>query len=191
MKTLSRLFHANRGCRIAILAVVALGPTTDAQARTLHVGPRGDDANPGTSEAPWRTIQHAADNRNITARNNIFAFSRRAQIERYGVGGFELTCQRNLVYYREGTALGASGVENGGTNVCLFDQNLYWNASGQPVRLGNKTLAEWRAGGQDMNGIVADPLFVDPARGDFRLQPDSPAEAIRFEPWDLTAVGPR
>lgn len=61
MKTLSRLSRANRGCWIAILAVVALGPATDAQARTLHVAPRGDDANPGTSEAPWRTIQHAAN----------------------------------------------------------------------------------------------------------------------------------
>lgn len=133
----------------------------------------------------------AHHNRNITAENNIFAFCRSAQIERYGVGGFELTCQRNLVCYREGTALGTSGVENGGTNVCVFDQNLYWNTTGEPVRFGNKLLAEWRAGGQDRNSIVADPLFVDPTRGDFRLQPGSPAAKIRFVPWDLTSVGPR
>jgi hypothetical protein len=133
----------------------------------------------------------AHHNQNITAENNIFAFSRASQIERYGIGGFELTCRRNLIYYQEGLALGSNGIESSGTNVCVFDQNLYWNASGQPVLFGNKTLAEWRAGGQDMNSIVADPCFIDPERGDFRLQSGSPASQIHFEPWDLTAVGPR
>jgi hypothetical protein len=28
---------------------------------THHVGPDGDDSNPGTAEAPWQTVQHAAD----------------------------------------------------------------------------------------------------------------------------------
>lgn len=46
---------------IAILAVVAVAFATHAQARILHVAPNGDDANPGTSEAPVSTIQHAAD----------------------------------------------------------------------------------------------------------------------------------
>jgi hypothetical protein len=96
-----------------------------------------------------------------------------------------------VIYYQEGTALGASGVENGGTNVCAFGRNLYWNASGAPVLFGNKALAEWQAGGQDTNSIVADPLFVDPAHGDFRLRPGSPARQIGFEPWDLANVGPR
>src|SRR4051812_19957889 len=28
---------------------------------TYHVAPNGNDANPGTPAAPWRTLQHAAD----------------------------------------------------------------------------------------------------------------------------------
>jgi hypothetical protein len=133
----------------------------------------------------------AHHNRDITAENNIFALSRGSQIERYGVGGFELTCRRNLIYYREGTALGSSGVENSGTDVCVFSHNFYWNASGQPVLFGNKSLAEWQAGGQDTHSIVDDPLFVDPVHGDFQLRPGSPAEQVGFEPWDLSNVGPR
>ncbi len=133
----------------------------------------------------------AHHNQNITAENNIFAFSRTAQIERYGIGGFELTCRRNLIYYQEGMAIGSNGIENSRTNVCVFDHNLYWNASGQPVLFGDKSLAEWQAPGQDKNSLVADPLFVDAAHGDFRLQPGSPAEKIGFKPWDMKAVGPR
>ena len=44
----------------------------------------------------------AHHNRDITAENNIFALNRGAQIERGGIGGFELTCRRNLFYYEEG-----------------------------------------------------------------------------------------
>src|SRR4051812_48283056 len=40
-------------------------------ARSLHVSPTGDDANPGTPERPLRTLQHARDlvrpmNQNMT-----------------------------------------------------------------------------------------------------------------------------
>jgi hypothetical protein len=133
----------------------------------------------------------AHHNRNITAENNIFAFGRHTQVERYGIGRFELLFQRNVVFYREGSAVGPVGVENCRTNVCVFDRNLYWNASGAPVLFGEKTLAQWQALGQDQHSLVADPLFVEPAQGDFRLRPGSPAESIGFEPWDLSKVGPR
>ena len=54
----------------------------------------------------------AHHNRDITAENNIFAFNRGAQVERGGIGGFELTCRRNLVYYTEGKAVGDYGSEH-------------------------------------------------------------------------------
>jgi len=133
----------------------------------------------------------AHHNRNITAENNIFAFNRKAQVERGGIGGFELTCRRNLVYYKEGKAVGDYGRRRCGRDVCAFDDNLYWNASGRPDLFGDKTLAQWQATGQDKNSITADPLFMDPEKGDFRLRPGSPAARIGFEPWDLSAVGPR
>jgi hypothetical protein len=133
----------------------------------------------------------AHHNRNITAENNIFAFNRISQVDRGGIGGFELTCRRNLIYYEEGKAIGDYGIGNCGRGVCAFDQNLYWNASGRPVLFGTKNFSEWQALGQDKNGLIADPLFVDPAHGNFALRPGSPARQIGFESWDISAVGPR
>ena len=133
----------------------------------------------------------AHHNHNITAEDNIFAFNRRAQVERGGIGGFELTCQRNLIYYTEGKAVGDYGSGNCGPAVCAFDRNLYWNASGNPVLFANQSFSEWQAAGQDHNSLIADPLFVDPSHGDFTLRAGSPAVQIGFEPWDMSAVGPR
>jgi hypothetical protein len=133
----------------------------------------------------------AHHNRKVTAENNIFAFNRIAQIDRGGLGGFELTCRRNLVQFKEGKAVGDYGSANCGRDVCAFDHNLYWNAFGKPASFGKNSLAEWQALGQDKNSLIADPLFVDPEKGDFRLRPGSPAAQIGFEPWDFSAVGPR
>lgn len=129
--------------------------------------------------------------RNITAENNVFALNPKAQVERGGVGGFELACLRNLIYYQNGMAVGTYGIDNSGLRVCAFNQNLYWNASGKPVLFGKKTVAEWQAMGQDTNSLFIDPLFVDAERGDFRVRPGSPAAKIGFEPWDLSEIGPR
>jgi hypothetical protein len=129
--------------------------------------------------------------RNITAENNIFTLNRAAQVDRGGIGGLELTCRRNLVYFNEGKAVGDYGSEHCGQDVCAFDRNLYWHASGKPILFGKRSLAEWQALGQDKNSLIADPLFVDPEHGDFTLRPGSPAAQIGFEPWHLSAVGPR
>jgi hypothetical protein len=133
----------------------------------------------------------AHHNHDITAENNIFAFNRGSQIDRGGTGGFELTCRRNLICYAEGKAVGDYGGEQWGQEVCAFDRNLYWNAAGQPVHFASKPFSAWQKAGQDRHSLIADPLFVDPKRGDFRLRPGSPAARIGFESWDLSAVGPR
>ena len=45
--------------RVALF-LVALAVASPAAAVTYHVAPAGNDANPGTSAAPWRTLQRAA-----------------------------------------------------------------------------------------------------------------------------------
>ncbi|NQT94483.1 MAG: right-handed parallel beta-helix repeat-containing protein, partial [Lentisphaerae bacterium] len=87
-----------------------------------------------------------------------------------------------------------------------IDHNLFWSDVGEfracvtpgdhGKRTGNGTetdvlsLPEWQALGYDRHSVFADPLFVDEANGDYRLQPDSPAlklgiEGISTEGWGL------
>jgi hypothetical protein len=45
----------------AAITVTTLPPPTGCTTACRYVAVAGNDANPGTSSAPWRTIQHAAD----------------------------------------------------------------------------------------------------------------------------------
>jgi len=47
----------------------------------------------------------------------------------------------------------------------------------------------WQAAGQDTHSQVADPLFVDAARGDYRLRSESPALALGFQPLPIEQMG--
>jgi len=51
------------------------------------------------------------------------------------------------------------------------------------------TLDEWRALGLDKNSIYGDPMFTDPAKGNYRLKPESPALKLGFEEFDLSRAG--
>jgi hypothetical protein len=73
--------------------------------------------------------------------------------------------------------------------LCVSSSNIYWNCAGQPFKFLTKSFAEWQAGGQDAGSLNADPLFVDPTHGDFRLQGASPAFALGFQPFDIAAAG--
>lgn len=47
----------------------------------------------------------------------------------------------------------------------------------------------WQERGHDVESIVADPRFVDVADADYRLQPDSPALKLGFEPIPVDRIG--
>lgn len=48
----------------------------------------------------------------------------------------------------------------------------------------------WQALGNDQHSLVADPLFVDEAKDDYRLQPNSPAWKLGFKPIPIEKMGP-
>jgi len=80
------------------------------------------------------------------------------------------------------------------------DHNLFYNDIGEfraTVHyrpLGEKTvhynLDEWRKLGLDHNSVYADPLFINPEQGDYRLRPESPAfKEIGFKEFSMTEFG--
>jgi len=120
-------------------------------------------------------------------RNNILAYSMNGQLQRSRVEKhLSFTFERNIVYWDDGELYTAGSWKD--ENVASND-NLYCDASGKPVTFHGKTLEEWQKLGKEPGSIVADPMFVDPAKGDFHLKPDSPAAKIGFRPFDYTQAG--
>lgn len=69
------------------------------------------------------------------------------------------------------------------------DYNIYYSATDST--LGKSMLEKQRRDGVDAHSLAADPLFIDPEKGDFRLKPDSPAWKLGIVPLDLSKVGLR
>ncbi len=128
-----------------------------------------------------------------------------------------LRFRRNIVYYtKEGTKWlrGERGRGWGGENCQQlyglrmraqdferneWDRNCIYVEPGLELRI-NLALAPnprklltwdaWRKLGADEHSVLADPLFQDPDKHDYRLKPDSPALALGFEPIPLEKIGP-
>jgi hypothetical protein len=54
-----------------LASVILCVSTVFAQANSFYVSTTGNDANPGTQTAPWRTIQHAADTARAGSTVNV------------------------------------------------------------------------------------------------------------------------
>jgi len=120
-----------------------------------------------------------------TIRNNLFALGGEGQLQRCRE---DIPCHYvatgNLVYADIPKMLG--GVWKNGD--WKLERNLYWSTAGAPTFAG-LDFAAWQAKGNDAGSVVADPLFADPAKGDFGLRPNSPALALGFKPIDLSSTG--
>ena len=53
-----------------------------------------------------------------------------------------------------------------------------------------QTWKEWQKAGHDQHSVVADPLFVNAAKDDYRLQANSPAFKLGFKPIPIEKIGP-
>ncbi len=88
--------------------------------------------------------------------------------------------------------------------VSESDYNLFFDASGLYLMDGisaqhwpynpdpDDTYTNWKTlfgNKYDQHSAVGDPLFVDPATGNFRLQSGSPALGLGFQPIDQDSIG--
>jgi hypothetical protein len=145
----------------------------------------------------------------ITVRNNIFALARIEAISRSRAEPHKsVFFENNIVYWTEGNLLAGNWEdmpytfhfhpknERGTREDSLtfeMDWNLFYNPNlrRKEVRFKDLSWQEWQSRGRDVHSLYADPLFVDPQKGDFRLKPDSPAFNLGFKPIDTSTVGPR
>ena len=117
--------------------------------------------------ARWRVQDHVA----LVASNNVFVW-RSNQLAFQGSMGPKSTTVKDLV----------------------FGNNLWWSPDGvKPSDFDYSDFAGWQAQapGFDAGSRIADPLFADPEKGDFRLKPNSPAFELGFHEWDYSEAGVR
>jgi hypothetical protein len=128
-------------------------------------------------------------------RNNVFALSATHALWPYSEKR-PSSLRRNIVYLTQGQLLIPHGERSLNERLAAgeppgdWDENLYWHTAGpDALRFYRRRFVQWQALGLDAHSRIADPLFVDPAAGDFRLRPDSPALALGFQPLDISQVG--
>ncbi|MBI2843314.1 MAG: chitobiase/beta-hexosaminidase C-terminal domain-containing protein [Armatimonadetes bacterium] len=143
--------------------------------------------------------------KNIHIENNIFvdcqdqiAFGIPPHLEDPNVyayiGGHQIV--RNIIYGTSTSNLStfpvrfASSYFNSDaakkSTVTLSDYNLFFRTDSN-----YSTLNTWRALGYDSHSLTANPLFVDMANDDYRLQLGSPALSLGFVPIDVSQIGIR
>lgn len=120
-------------------------------------------------------------------RNNILADSIEHQLQVTRVEQhLSFTFENNIIYWTN-----ASPALRGPWDKIqsITRSNCYWNPNLPEVTFAGKTLAQWQAATNEIGTVVADPLFRDPARRDFRLRSGSPALAVGFKPFDYSKAG--
>lgn len=107
---------------------------------------------------------------------------------------------RKNIYVNTESNVAFEGIHSKPSQVKEIDYNLYFTLTGDPmiVKLAGEaengyknlmSMEQWQMKGHDRHSIVADPMFVDIEKGDFRLQPNSPAFKLGFKEFCLTNFG--
>lgn len=158
-----------------------------------------------TKFAPYN-IHYAKE---VTVRNNIFAFGRLQQLNRTRTEPHKsVYFENNIIYWHEGELLdgdwqdkpysfyfnpmGKEGVQQV-TSTFDMDYNIYFNPKLRldSVKFNKLSFMEWQKRGKDIHSQFADPLFADVSQYNFTLPPNSPAIKSGFRPFDISSAGPR
>jgi parallel beta-helix repeat protein len=181
--------------------ILGLQPGTVIRSNTIHdlyairYGGRGIYLDEGSSHIliennlVYRTshaclaLHYGKEN---TIRNNIFALGGTSQIYRalrdYNMAKqqkyISLRLENNIFFWQQGLFM--DGVKEDPSSHVEFERNIYWKINEGEINIANLSWQQWQEQGEDRNSIIANPLFVAPQRGDFRLQSDSPAIKLGF-----------
>ena len=125
------------------------------------------------------------DPKDNLVENNIFVESSASQVFLRLATATGFRFRNNIVYYTDPQAalFRIRGYQEGSVAEC--DRNLYFDGGRKDFRIEGGAVAtfdDWRKLGHDVHSIIADPLFMDPSKDDYRLKPDSPALALGFKP---------
>lgn len=123
--------------------------------------------------------------------NNIFVGSSGNQVDlRMGGAAQGNRFVRNIVCFSNPDAMLLAAQPAAKQHLAACDHNVYFAAAGQELRVrGIGTFADWQALGFDQHTLLADPLFVDAGKGDYRLRAESPAFQLGFQPIDTERIG--
>ncbi len=124
--------------------------------------------------------------------HNIFAFGEKAQIHR---NKRDLKTAReedfvsfyfkyNVVYWQEGKFI--SGLESDYQSNVVFEHNIYWKMDEPDLLLNDLSWRKWQQ--RDRHSLIADPLFIAPQAGNFKLQPNSPALDLKAGNWESRSI---
>lgn len=135
-------------------------------------------------------IHYGMSNR---VENNVFANFNRHGFSNARPEGHEVfRSERNIFFWTNEQACAmCRDMRNETAKERWSDRNLFWcSAAGAKTKVnGDFDLEEWRKTGRDLNGLVADPKFADPEKGDWTLADDSPARGLGFVPFDWRQAG--
>jgi len=127
-------------------------------------------------------------------RNNVFGQNDGYEsvwlgaVERKGVACSVHFCN-NIVFTDKGRLVSEPpGVGVAGVRA----HNVWYSPEGVDAKMFNYRLSwnDWLRRGREIGSVFADPLFVDAAKHDYRLRPESPALKLGFKPIDVSTVGP-
>jgi hypothetical protein len=127
-------------------------------------------------------------------RNNIFANNFTGQIQfQHKEKHLSYTFTNNIIFQDRGKFF-ISWQKEGDPPTLLdaivaYDNNCYWDTRTKSPEFCTLSFAEWRKLGRDKHSIIADPLFVDPAKFDFHFRNTSVIKKIGFKPFDYTKAG--
>ncbi|MCD6338363.1 MAG: right-handed parallel beta-helix repeat-containing protein [Verrucomicrobia bacterium] len=125
---------------------------------------------------------HMATNNLI--RGNVFITRGDARLTFPKCRNFRL--EENVLY-----APGKIRIENIDA-ITEWTRNIFFSGAGRIERVHQRDYRRGRVElGPPQGTLAADPLFVDPEKGDWRYRAGSPARKLGLEPIDVEAVGPR